>query len=124
MKHLAKRASAACVPLLLAAIPAAQAQPGVVSKVNPEARGNEAPASSYWTPERFRDAKPLPMPVVKPGANVGRTDAPPTKSSGCSVGSEAQAPAEEPVPAVEQLHGAGLDREKLQRDAIPQPRDK
>ena len=124
MKHLLERASAACVPLLLAAIPTAQAQPGVVSKVNPEARANEAPVSSYWTPERFKAAKPLPMPVAKQEADVERKEAPATAPTDQSVSSDAQAPLEDPVPAVKQLYDAGPDREKLQRDAIPQPRDK
>jgi hypothetical protein len=109
---------------LLAAIPAAQAQPGVVTKVNPDARANEAPASGYWTPERFKAAKPVPMPVVKPGPNIETNEAPDTKPCGQSASSDAQAPSEEPVPAVEQSYDADPAKEKLERDAIPQPRDK
>lgn len=124
MKNIAGRAKAACIPLLLAAIPAAQAQPGVVSKINPDARANEAPSPDYWTAERFRAAKPMPMPAVKPRADIETRQAPCTPRRDRSVSSDAQAPLREPEPAVEQLYDTGSDKAQSQRDAVPQPRDK
>jgi V8-like Glu-specific endopeptidase len=65
MKSASLSSVAACLLLLLAA-PACQAQADPVSKTNPDLAGKAA--STYWTPERFRAAKPLPMPSVMPGA--------------------------------------------------------
>jgi V8-like Glu-specific endopeptidase len=59
-----KRASSSSVlvsALLLLAAPACMAQQAdPVSKTNPDV--NAKATSSYWTPERFKAAKPLPLP--------------------------------------------------------------
>jgi V8-like Glu-specific endopeptidase len=59
----------ACVPvlsLLLCAAAPSYAQDNMVILTNPDAKA----ASAYWTPERFKAAKPLPMPQAAPGATV------------------------------------------------------
>lgn len=66
----------ACVPalaLLLFGSPASQAQDvkqdirqdsNMVILTNPDAKA----AVAYWTPERFKAARPLPLPQASPGA--------------------------------------------------------
>jgi V8-like Glu-specific endopeptidase len=58
MKH-APISSALAAALLLLAAPACMAQAEPVSMTNPDIG---AKAAAYWTPERFKAAKPLPMP--------------------------------------------------------------
>jgi hypothetical protein len=104
MKRLLKNASAACLPLVLAALPAAHAQTADVSGDRPDPGANRGAPPGYWTPERFRSAKPLPMPVVKPDTPTQREDARATQPSAPPEGSDAQAPAKEPMPMIEQLY--------------------
>jgi V8-like Glu-specific endopeptidase len=64
-----KKQTFACVPvlsLLLCAASPSYAQDNMVILTNPDAKA----AAAYWTPERFKAARPLPMPHVEPGATV------------------------------------------------------
>jgi V8-like Glu-specific endopeptidase len=65
MKHLPISPVISCALLLLAA-PACHAQAEAVSKTNADVA--DKAANGYWTPERFRAAKPLPLPRVAPDA--------------------------------------------------------
>jgi V8-like Glu-specific endopeptidase len=65
MKYAPRSSVLTCALLLLAA-PACRAQDQALSKTNPDL-GDKATAS-YWTAERFRAARPLPLPRVAPGA--------------------------------------------------------
>jgi V8-like Glu-specific endopeptidase len=121
MKHALKSASAACALLLLAAFPAAHAQTGVVTKVNPNLGTNKMAASSYWTPERFRAAKPMPLPQAKPGKDAQHKQAPGAQPAGQPVGSDGRAPSEDLMPAGQQLFAPGADAQNALRDEIMEP---
>jgi V8-like Glu-specific endopeptidase len=66
--------AAVALALTPASVPIAAAAP---SLENPSARsGQVGSASDYWTPERMRNAVPLPIPEVAPGAEpLGSEDA-------------------------------------------------
>jgi hypothetical protein len=68
----------------------ALAQDDVVGKANPDIRNG---AQGYWTPERFRAARPFPIPRADPGM-ASEVPAPPR---GLPVGSAARPPACRPV---------------------------
>jgi V8-like Glu-specific endopeptidase len=118
MKHILKSGFAACALLLLAAAPVANAQSGVVTKVNP-ALGTKAAGPSYWTPERFKAAKPMPMPQLKAGSDIQK-QAPSAPSSGQPASSDGQAPAQELMPAGQQLFAPSADT-RMMGDEINQP---
>jgi V8-like Glu-specific endopeptidase len=63
MKH--SLSVAASCALLYMATSVSHAQTAPVSKTNDE---SIAATAAYWTPERFKAAKPLPLPRVAPGA--------------------------------------------------------
>jgi hypothetical protein len=116
MKYELKSAAAACVRLLLAAVPVAHAQNDVVTKVTPDVAPNKGAVSGYWTPERFKAAKPLPLPVVKPGTEIQAKDSRGTKPCGQPTSSDAQAPSEDLTPPGEQLFVPDSDVRKEPRD--------
>lgn len=120
MKLVLKSASVACALLFLAALPSAHAQTGVVSKVN-QAGPDKAKLAEYWTPQRFAAAKPLPLPLAKPGAKAQGQDVLRAPQPGEATSSAAQAPAKEPVAVIEQLFTPGPGAESLIRDATPTP---
>jgi V8-like Glu-specific endopeptidase len=98
MKYALRSSALSCALLLLAA-PACRAQADVVSKTNPDL-GDKA-ATGYWTAERFRAAKPLPLPRVAPDAvkeqqEAARADTKPQFSNG-------SAPAQAVRPPVKRL---------------------
>lgn len=121
MKLVLKNASAACALLLLAALPAAHAQNGVLSKVNQDADASEAKRAEYWTPQRFAAAKPLDLPLAKAGEQTKGLAEP---SVGAPASSPAQAPSAEPVPVIEQLFAPAAGIENLIGDATPTPQDR
>jgi V8-like Glu-specific endopeptidase len=124
MKLVLKSASAACALLCLAALPAAHAQTSVLSKVNQDVVAGKAKTAEYWTAERFAAAKPLPLPLAKSGAKMQGEEALSTLQAGEPASSPAQAPAIEPVPAVEQLFTPGSRLENLIGEATPTPQDR
>lgn len=73
MKHALKSVSATCAILFLAAAPAAnagtEAASGAPASITNPANMNSD--NAYWTPERFKAAKPLPLPQAAPSAPRG-----------------------------------------------------
>lgn len=88
MKHAIFLSVTVCT-FLLGAAPACLAQPqsGPVSLTNPDPTGKSV--SAYWTAERFKAAKPLPLPQAVARA---KPDAPESAPAGKVEGSDAQAP--------------------------------
>lgn len=99
--------------LLIGASPA-YAQDDVVGKSNTEMK---ASTEIYWTPERFRDAKPLPMPRASE-ATVREAEA--LKPPGKPQSSEARPPLEPAQPGEEQLY-APDPKPRLQGDETVEP---
>lgn len=89
MKHAIPAFTAAVAFMwTIAAAAAAQAQVAPVVKVNPEVR---AAAPGYWTPERFKAAKPLPLPLASPDT---RHAAEPAAAPARPAASDAREPTE------------------------------
>lgn len=86
---------------LLAAAPATAQTDQPVSKENPDARR----AAEYWTPDRFKAAKPLPLPAPKAGEATQET-APPQPASK-PESSDPQAPSVKSAPREQRLYDAG-----------------
>jgi V8-like Glu-specific endopeptidase len=121
MKHVLKSASAACALLVMAAFPAAHAQTGALTKVIPEVGVNSTAVSGYWTPERFKAAQPMPMPIAKSGTAAQAKDSRGTLRSGQPASSDGQAPSEEFTSDGQQLFSPGPDAENLLRNEILEP---
>ncbi|WP_229432591.1 MULTISPECIES: trypsin-like serine peptidase [Massilia] len=85
---------------LLAAAPAMAQTDQPVSKENPDARR----AAEYWTADRFKAAKPLPLPTPKAG-EVKQESAPPQPASK-PESSDAQAPSIKSAPREQRLYDA------------------
>jgi V8-like Glu-specific endopeptidase len=88
----------------------ALAQSDVVSKANADTNSS---AEAYWTPERFKAAKPFPIPQAEPGRELR-----PTAPQGKPASSEGHPPAERLEVPAEQLYTpepqpGALDREDL-----------
>lgn len=98
MNHVIRTLSAGTVALLLAAAWPAHAQSSIVTKSNPEMKISP---DVYWTPERFRAAKPMPMPQATAGA---QRPVEPLQPGVDSQGSEGMPPSEEIEPADLQLY--------------------
>ncbi|GAB3400923.1 hypothetical protein NX774_01860 [Massilia agilis] len=81
-------ASVPALALLMAGAPLAHAQDNMVSITNNDARA----AAAYWTPERFKAAKPMPMPHAAPNATV--REEPAGAPAGKVEASDGRAPAE------------------------------
>lgn len=109
---------AAC---LIVSLPATAAIPSdgdqAVSKENTE---RTATAAQYWTPERFKAAKPLPLPAVSPDAV--HEEALPALPAGKPESSEGRPPSSRVKVAPKQLHapGAGGPRQSSLSDVDPQ----
>ena len=101
MKQVLRKSSAACTLLFLAAYPAMHAQAAAVTG---GASLDVKAALDYWTPERFASAKPLPLPEAKIAPASSGKDARASRPVGKPASSDAQAPSQEPVPAVERLY--------------------
>jgi V8-like Glu-specific endopeptidase len=106
MKHALKSLSATSAILFLAAAPAANAGTETAtgapaSITNP---ANITADNGYWTPERFKAAKPLPLPLpqAKPGAPNG-TDSTTTEPGEEATGGDGQPPSANIVGAGQQL---------------------
>jgi V8-like Glu-specific endopeptidase len=84
MKHAINLSAIASAMVMLAAGPA-QAQNDVVGKANPDVRGG---AQHFWTAERFRAARPFPIPRAAPDTASEVPSAP----EGRPVSSEGRAP--------------------------------
>jgi V8-like Glu-specific endopeptidase len=98
MKHAFSNLSAIASALLMVAAWPAYAQSDVVGKTNPDVK---AGAEGYWTPERFRAAKPFPIPQAAPGTQ--REVAPP-RPAGKAESREGQPPSEQFTAPGEQLY--------------------
>lgn len=85
---------------LLAAAPAMAQTDQPVSKENPDAKR----AAEYWTPERFKAAKPLPMPAAKAGEV--KQEASPAQPAAKPESSDAQAPSIKGEPKEQKLYDA------------------
>lgn len=81
-------ASVPALAVLMAGAPLAHAQDNMVSITNNDAKA----AAAYWTPERFKAAKPLPMPHAAPGATL--REEPAGAPAGKVEASDGRAPAE------------------------------
>lgn len=81
--------------MMIAAAPA-QAQNAPVARTNPQPTA----ASSYWTAERFKAARPLPLPLATPGA---RHEMAPPAAAGRPASQDGQAPIEPPGFSGQQL---------------------
>jgi V8-like Glu-specific endopeptidase len=89
-----------------AAIPAQaqdQDQREPVVRINPAAQWF---ASAYWTAERFKAAKPLPLPLATPGT---RREVQPAAPTGQPAASDGQLPTEPPGYAGQQLFSPGAE---------------
>jgi V8-like Glu-specific endopeptidase len=71
MKH-ASVSSVLASALLMLATPACMAQAEPVSKTNPDFSAKAS--SGYWTAERFKAARPLPMPHAAPGTPASQDE--------------------------------------------------
>jgi V8-like Glu-specific endopeptidase len=105
-----------CVPvlaLLLFGAPASHAQDkqqdskqdnkqdnNMVVLTNPDARA----VTSYWTPERFKAARPLPLPQASPGAAQPQE---PPRLEGQAESSDARAPSMRTAPSAKRLFAPG-----------------
>lgn len=98
---------------VLAAAPVLAQTDQAVSKENPDARR----ASEYWTPERFKAAKPLPLPAAKAG-EVKQEVAPPHPAAK-PASSDAQAPSIKARPREQKLYD-GDEKSLLDGDIEPQ----
>lgn len=76
----------------------AQAEP--VSKVNPEAASGNRMAAPFWTAERFKSARPWPMPMAAPGARHAPAAA---QAPGSAAGADGHGPLAYLAPAPHQL---------------------
>ena len=93
-------ATVQAIALLSAAPAMAQTDHQPVSKENSDARS----VVEYWTPERFKAAKPLPLPTAKPGQS--KRSVPPAQPSAKPEGSDGQGPTEDVDPGDQQLYDA------------------
>lgn len=100
---------------LLAAAPALAQTDQAVSKENPDARR----AAEYWTPERFKAAKPLPLPAAKAG-EVKQEVAPPQPAAK-PASSDAQVPSIKAGLREQKLYD-GAEKSLLDGDIEPQAR--
>jgi V8-like Glu-specific endopeptidase len=120
MKHALKNLSASCALVFLAVGPAAnaadsQSAGGTVSINNPASMQSD---NAYWTAERFKAAKPLPLPMAKPGAaSSGATTTEPAQQA---AGSDGHAPSINLVPAGQQLFPSEVDG--AMRSEVLEPR--
>lgn len=114
MTYPLKNLSAVATAILLIGASPAYAQDDVVGKSNTEMK---ASTEIYWTPERFRDAKPLPMPRASQ-ATVREAEA--LKPPGKPQSSEARPPLEPAQPGEEQLY-APDPKPRLQGDETVEP---
>lgn len=108
MKNLSKRSSAVtCVAVLLSASFSARAQTGPVSKANPDIRATPTARASasdnYWTPERFKSAKPLSLPQAQPGTAVMDSPATSAQARGSAAATSGQPPSLGPINGGQQL---------------------
>ena len=83
---------------LLAAAPALAQTDQPVSKENSDAKS----VVEYWTPERFKAAKPLPLPAAKAGQD--KKSAPPAQPTAKPESSDAQEPTIDVDPGEQQLY--------------------
>jgi V8-like Glu-specific endopeptidase len=86
------------VPLLalsLFATGPSQAQENAVIVANPDAKASAV----YWTPERFKAAKPLPMPHADPGATLREEPS----AAGTVESSDGRAPSQRLGPSAQRL---------------------
>lgn len=90
---------AAC---LFASLPATAIDPDTDQPVSKENTDRSASAAQYWTAERFKAAKPLPLPSVRPDAV--RDEALPAAPQVPPASSDAGAPSERAKVAPQQLH--------------------
>ena len=88
MKHSITGLSAIVAAILASAAVPSHAQTGPVTKTNPDVRTLTGP---YWTPERFKAAKPLPLPM--PAAATVR-EGQTLRPAGKSQSSEGRPPVE------------------------------
>ena len=110
MKKLSKRISAiASVSVLLTVSFSSHAQTGPVSKVNPDMSATPAARASasdnYWTPERFKSAKPLPLPQAQaqPGSSVVDSPAASAQARSTAAATNGQPPSLGAINGVQQL---------------------
>lgn len=114
MKYPLMNLSAIASAILVMCAGPACAQSDVVGKSNTEIKTG---AESYWTAERFQEAKPLPMP--RANQNTLR-DAEALKPQGIPQSSEARPPVEPIQPVDEQLYSPDT-RPRLQGDETVEP---
>lgn len=97
MKHTLRALAAVVSALTMIVAAPAQAQSAPVVRINP---APAASLSTYWTAERFKAARPLPMPLAAPGS---RRDMAPAAPAGPPASQESQAPTEPPGYAGQRL---------------------
>jgi V8-like Glu-specific endopeptidase len=100
MKHALTNLSAIASALLMIAACPAHAQDDVVGKTNPDVM--KSGAEGYWTPERFRQAKPFPMPRAAAGT---QREPAPSQPAGKAESSEGHPPSEQFMAPGQQLFG-------------------
>jgi V8-like Glu-specific endopeptidase len=115
MKHALTNLSAIASALLMIAAGPAHAQNDVVSKSNPELK---ADADVYWTPQRFKDAKPFPMPSA---ATTTQREAAPSRPSGKVESREGQPPSEQYTAPGEQLFAPDAQPRARHGDEVVEP---
>lgn len=121
MSLVFKGLSATCALLLLAATSPAQAQTSAVSIVNPARMMALQARTEFWTPERFKAARPLPLPLAQPASASLRTGtataAPPQRPAGA----DGRPPAEEFAAAAQRLFTPAPEMESLSSRLSVQP---
>jgi V8-like Glu-specific endopeptidase len=116
MKYPLMTLSAIAAAILLTASGPAFAQSDVVGKSNLELQSD---AQAYWTAERFKEAKPYPMPQAseraqQPGIEVEKVQGKPQSS-------QAKPPAEPAQPGDLQLYVPDPAPQRLQGDEVVDP---
>jgi hypothetical protein len=88
------------------------AQTGPVSKTNPDVTAN---AGAYWTPERFKAARPFPLPQVVLGATPKNEDSEGTHG-GRMESSDGAPPSQHFLSTGQQLFTPDPKRDSTERD--------
>jgi V8-like Glu-specific endopeptidase len=118
MKH-AMNLSAIASAILMCSAGSALAQSDVVGKANADSNADTGTSTeAYWTPERFKAAKPFPIPQVAPGAVRGLR---PTAPEGRPASGEGHEPVERLDVPSEQLYTPDPQSGALDRGEPAEP---